>query len=337
MSFFCAAFENTYSNNFQAREREMAICCGRPCVIDDDYCNVRAPKLSDFPARQLREAHLFVHWVRLSTIVGDVNRKLHQSRRSGVELPSVEIASQLIAWIQSLPSNIQLSIREERTTAFDRDVHLLHIPYLALITLIYLKYSEEALPAASVAAVLAATCTARIFEDLLVRGSLNFMSGESGWYLTIAVHALVHVLPLDSLSRHAAQHIHVLRSALKHLASANYTARAFEKRLDRLIKPQAFVSPSSNRQPRLTGSQPATLVVQPNAGPRGRPSGLGDLCAGDSVHWLDFFPFATAETSPLVAVIFEECKSDFPQLWYPADLDFRLEDFWDDFAWCSGD
>ena len=51
-------------------------------MIDKDFCDTRSIHCSDLPLMKLHEAKVFVHWVRLSAIVGRVNKQLLSSRRA---------------------------------------------------------------------------------------------------------------------------------------------------------------------------------------------------------------------------------------------------------------
>ena len=53
-----------------ARERVIALCQGRPCLIDEDDCNVGEPQVDDFPETRSREARIFIHWIDLCRIMG---------------------------------------------------------------------------------------------------------------------------------------------------------------------------------------------------------------------------------------------------------------------------
>jgi hypothetical protein len=54
-----------------ARERVIALCQGRPCLIDEDDCNIGQPNVDDFPENRSREARIFIHWVDLCRIMGE--------------------------------------------------------------------------------------------------------------------------------------------------------------------------------------------------------------------------------------------------------------------------
>ena len=78
------------------------------------------------------------------------------ARQTGIRIPTSDIAASLTHWISSLPTGLQLSIATAQNTVFDRDLHLLHLPYLTTVALVYLNTTGQDVPEISVAAVLAA-------------------------------------------------------------------------------------------------------------------------------------------------------------------------------------
>ena len=208
--------------------------------------------------------------------------------------------------------HLSLPLATEQAVPYDRDVLLLYLPYLTTISLIYLTQTESRLPGASVAAVLAAACTARILEEFLVRGCLRFLPGEVGWYIAVAVLSLLPVRSLPYLKPHALVHIRTLLIALEHMARLWHSARMLHNGLSRVVE----ADPSAAD----TVGQGVPLEVH-----QAQSNSLDKLCAGDGVIWTDFFPFASEKTSPLVAAILVECRNTYSELWpytdWPGDFD----------------
>ncbi|QIW98689.1 hypothetical protein AMS68_004207 [Peltaster fructicola] len=294
-----------------ARERFMAICQGLPCLIDQEYCDIDRPTLQDFPSYRTLQTQIFLQSITLAEIVAHTNKQLIISRRAGNVLPSAAITTKLVAWLTSLPAGLQLSISAAYTGTFDRDVHLLHLPYLNAITLIYLYTSNDQLPQASVAAVLAAGCTTRILKDLLYSERAIMLPEETGWYAATAALALAHVRALDILAAHVTEDIATLQTFLGRSAQTWHGSSVLQAGVNRAL--------AKVPRPHIDTTQD-TLTPVPNT--------LQDLCAGDGVAWPAFFPFATMHTSRLVETILVECQSTFPQLWLstvPGGFDVFLD------------
>ena len=298
----------------KARERLTGICQGRPCIIDPEDCNIGYPTLEDFPVPRDSRAEIFIYWVRLCCIIGRVGKHLAQKTES--TLFPVHLSGELIGWVQSLPEHLRLPIASNRTAPFNRDVHQLHLPYLTTITLLYLNKASQPLPKACSAAVLAASCVARIFEDYLARKSIRFLPGVAGWYAAIAILALMYARQMASLARSADDHIKVLRIALKEMSKIWNSAKAFDKGFERLLGSNAF--PVGEGE----GSMNA-----PSLGLESTLPGLADLPPGDCVNWMDYFPYATPQTSPLVGILLASSHLlPFPDLEWPDNLTMELQD-----------
>lgn len=313
-----------------ARERVMALCQGRPCVIDESECSLGLPQEADFPENNSREASIFVQWTSLSRITGKVNSHMSIARQTGVRIPTQEIAISLTTWLQSLSSDLQLRIQAEHTAPFVRDIHILHLPYLTTIALVYLNTTGQDAPEVSTAAVVAASCITRIIGDMLLRGCVHTLPEDAGWYITIAVTALMHVRPLTSLSTHAAADIRTLRTALGHLGAIWSSAKILAAGLDKILDQTTLTLNHVEGANSSAAKKPATLFT---AGAQN----LQDLCSGDGVVWAEFFPFATAQTSPLVGALLAECQDSLPELWPAFEFGENFDTLWDDFLASQSD
>jgi hypothetical protein len=237
------------------------------------------------------------------------------------------LTRELIAWVGSLPHGFSLyPAGSERDSHLDRDIQLLHLPYLTTISLLYLRKSSQPLPKASIAAIVAASCVARIFEGYLARGSLRFLPGQSGWYITIAILALLHGRCVEAMTPAADGHIRTLRTALKQMALLWHSARMFDLGFDKLL------GSDLNTTTELARAHP----IQNGSHPVESPS-LDELCADDGINWKDFFPCVTASTSPLIRVILEDQMAmPLEELDWPMDFDTELHDLFEQVVW-NGD
>jgi hypothetical protein len=157
-----------------------------------------------------------------------MNKHMAIARHNGFTAPTQNIASSLAAWLQKLPNDMQLAIQDAHTAPFSRDIHILHLPYLTTIALIRLVNANTAgqdVSEVSVTAVMAAACIARIMRDILLRGCINALPEDSGWFITIAIIALMHIRQQTSLAKHAAADINILRSALQYLSATWSSAK----------------------------------------------------------------------------------------------------------------
>lgn len=254
---------------------------------------------------------MFIEWVRLCETIGKVSKYLAK-RTSSDQFPT-ELACELALWIQSLPERLQLPFSESRTASFSRDVHQLHLPYLAAVILLYMTPSSHAVPAADATAILAASSIARISEDLLTHSSFNFLPGMAGWYMSIAILALLHARQVECASEAANHEIDTLMLSLKAMAKLWHSSAMFVRRLEKMV----LYSPAETTVAQL---EPPPREVESHRG----ASSLADLTAWNGLSYQENFPFASAETSELFRLLLNE--SNAPQFsladW---NIDLRLQ------------
>lgn len=295
-------------------------------------CNVRPPSLEDFPRPETRSAEIFIHWVKLCDTIGRLIDKL-RDRTETTPVP-LDVAHELIAWQQSLPAHLKLCFATDRTEVYDRNVHLLHLPYLTAITLLYTSTSTQPLPKAYTAAILAASYVARIFRDFLTREVLSFLPGVSGWYISVAILALLHARRIDCLSEGATEQINVLVLALKELSKFWHSSRMFLTGFNKLLQKTSWASTGRESTHNLDmndmdddsrGTSEMVSAIDPRST---AVLTLTDLTAVDGVNYLDFFPGATTDTNALFRVLMESPPPlMFNELdWRGNDLSTQLQD-----------
>ncbi|KIX99002.1 uncharacterized protein Z520_05463 [Fonsecaea multimorphosa CBS 102226] len=283
----------------------------RPCIIHPEDTNVKLPSLDEFPRDRRDQAEIFISWVQVCEIIGDLSK--HLRNRSDATGSTFELAQRLIKWANALPQRLWLPFSTATTSHFDRHVHQLHLPYLSAITLLYMSASTQPLPKAYGAAVLSASCVARIFEDLLARGSVAFLPGVAGWYISIAILALLHARRIESLKAAANAQIDILFLALREMSHLWHSSRMFLLGFEKL----------------LSGLNPDTSSASPQVAGGGNPPqalDLNELDIADGIDYHDFFPSATPETTQLFSVLFtHHPPSIFVEAEWTNDLSLQLQ------------
>ena len=288
-----------------------AIAQGRPCVIDLQDCDIEMPSSEDFLVPQDIRTAVFVRWVPLCEIIGRIGIGLQ--RKATVEFFAIPLARELINWVQALPPSLELSIQGPHTIGFHRDVHGMYLTYLSSITLLHLDKAAQHLPKASNAAIVAASCTARIFYDYLLRGSVKFLAGIASWYITIAILALLRARRFRELKAHTEADIRILRTALAELTPLWHAAKMFQMGIDTIIESDAqnFLNYS-----RTAENRPLD------------PSGLDELTISTEIHWQEYFPFITVETSHLIGILLIDNQTmQIPETDWTFNVSARLDQF----------
>ncbi|KAF4947757.1 hypothetical protein FGADI_10151 [Fusarium gaditjirri] len=265
-----------------ARERLTSLCQSKPCIICPEDMTIQEVQPSDFPSdpASQKKGRIFKYWVRLSGIMGKVSKALSKSVDSSPETATfpTELRQELVAWVQSLPPDLQLPIGSSRTEGFDRDVHQLHLPYLTTIIVMHLQRTTPDLPQALPPAILAASCIARILRDILSRGNARFLMAITCWYCGTAFIALLQASRIKQFSQEAEEGLDILDQAVGQLqqmwASANVIRQGFE-RLRAL--PRSMMHAGKGRSTAHNNSDPSA------------PS--------NDFDWKLLFPFVTRSTS----------------------------------------
>ncbi|OAA60217.1 C6 transcription factor [Niveomyces insectorum RCEF 264] len=325
-----------------ARERLSSICTGRPAMINPEDCNVRPLTLNDFPGPNHDRAEIFIYWVRLCDVIGRLNS--HLIRRSEATPFPSELVGDLRGWVASLPPRLLPPINGPYTTSLDIDVHHMHLHYLTAVVLLHLRGTPHALPTAYMNAVLAACCVARICEDFLSRNSLRFLQGVAGWCISVSILALLYARRAPRLTRLADAHIQVMRAVLRELAKMWHSSRMFDEGFEKLITGSLMTTSFGPKNPsdhQSLLSEADTQVadgsgyVHSDAPPQSPVPDIQDLVATENwEEWRDYFPFLTAETSPLAARLLQPAPT--PALAevfdWPVDLTLDLQGFFEPFG-----
>lgn len=295
-----------------ARDRILSISQGRPTIIDQDFCDVKMVTPQDFPDPTNPKVEIFINWIRLLDISGRISKQLSMKQEDRTD--TICYSQDLISWIRALPETLSLPISTVRTTAFDRDVHRLYLTYLTNITLLHLSKSSQLLPKAAKAAIIAASCIARLLEDFLTRGSIRFLSGDAGWEIAVALLALLHARRVEGLESYAEADIRTLRTALMQMALLWPSSRMFTSAFDKLLGPdQGSANLVQNLLVGVEDDEEDTVMLNPTNG---------------AVDWMDYFPFVTAQTSPLInAVLARNLAMPFTGPEWPMDINATLQGF----------
>lgn len=139
----------------------------------------------------------------------------------------------------------------------------------------------------------------------------------AGWHIAIAILALLHGRQVECLTAAADEHIKLLRIALKEMAKLWHSSQMFDLGFERLLGSNAFLVCEGRE------------VHAPQVTPENALGGLSDLTAGSGVELMDYFPYATGATSPLVKILVEGetgVVMPFSELEWPNDFTLQLQD-----------
>ncbi|KAH6693883.1 fungal-specific transcription factor domain-containing protein [Plectosphaerella plurivora] len=304
-----------------ARERLTALCQSKPAIIDPDDCTIQEPTLDDFPndPQSRRKGEIFIYWVRLSAIIGRIAKTLSKVRLRGDISSELDLHRlELMNWVTSLPTHLQLPITAARTQNFDRDVHQLHLPYLTTIIVLYLKRSaasSHTVPEALPPAILAASCIARVFRDILARGNTRFLMAISCWYTGTAFIPLLQARSVPHLAQDAEEGLDVLIRTAEQLQTMWASANVIRQGFDRL---RAAADASRNGAAGSTDHIAAAAAGVTD--PAGEEEELG------CIDWMALFPFVTAETTGIAGSLLKSKAEGNVTRGFPSPARFFFND-----------
>ncbi|KAF7197476.1 Cutinase transcription factor 1 alpha [Pseudocercospora fuligena] len=285
-----------------ARERLTALCQSKPAIIDSRDCSVQEPTLSDFPANMIEpdrvKAEVFIYWVRLCDTIGRTAQHLSRTPKIASPFPRV-LADELITWSKSLPPHLILPIEASHTHMFNKDVHQLYLPYLCTVIVLHLKRpcGGNALPQALPPAIMAATCVARIFRDILARGDTRFLMAITSWYCGVTFVALLSASQDPALSEAANADLDIVVLLCKQLGNMWASSIVIYNGFDRLRK-AATREGSEGSIP----TQAAEALMSIN-GAAYAQSPTETLYTPGSLDWMAYFGFVTRDTSRLASIL----------------------------------
>jgi hypothetical protein len=297
-----------------ARERLTALCQSKPAIINPNDCSVPELTLDDFPPdmQQSPKAQVFIYYVRLCTNLGHIAQHLSQPDQSPTGtatspnyLSLRRPAHNLVTWIRSLPQNLSLRISDEYTSFYDRDIWQLHLPYLTAVIVLNLKRagSPGSLPEAGPPAIFAASCTARIFKDILARGDTRFLMAITSWHCGAAALALFSARKQASLQQATKADIEIIRLMSEHLGRMWGSASVVHQGIERLNAAAEQEERAGTLSQEMANGASFSAFDLNGMTTDGSPD---NFCAPEGQpDWMEYFPFATSRTSGTVRKLLE--------------------------------
>jgi uncharacterized membrane protein YhaH (DUF805 family) len=164
------------------------------------------------------------------------------------------------------------------------------------------QYPLQPVPEAYTAAILSASCVARIFKELMARGQIRFLGAIACWYVAVAVVALLHTQRLQKLSGSGAEDLRILRLALNELATLWPSAGIFVRGFERLRAFEKLGGARCENDRMNTQEQQMTDNATSPA--------LSDVSRIYGIDWQSYFPHITAQTSGLAEIFLLEYESE---------------------------
>ncbi|KEF58806.1 uncharacterized protein A1O9_03649 [Exophiala aquamarina CBS 119918] len=215
-----------------SRDNQIATSHGRPRALNSNDTNVRPLCIEDFTERD-DDAHLFMHFVRITSILGDLTELCRRGTLS--DNKRMHIEDSLLRWVNDVPAAFKLHhpLTGEPYSYKSKALQL-HLPYFSALIILFRQKNSDQAP--STASLLAASFISGIFEEFLTWEDIAFLAPTSIFYLMIAALVQLSSHRFESLAESEAVEIEIIRLSLTELKKRFPTAVGAERVLNQVIK-----------------------------------------------------------------------------------------------------
>ena len=188
---------------------------GRPRAIARKDYDVRPLTLEDFPAGCQQDGQLFMAYVEISSILGDLTQHLVRGTLGHSDRVSIE--HRLLQWISELHPDFHTHDRHSKQlNPYNFKARQLHVPYFTALSILFRPTVLDTPP--PLASVLSSSFVAGICEDFLVRGEVPLLPSTFTFHLLAAALAELATHSYPALWIKAKQELGVINQALEELA-----------------------------------------------------------------------------------------------------------------------
>lgn len=238
---------NVLANRNQARDNQIATSHGRPRAINLEDTNVRALRDSDFDDQQ--DAALFKHFVRITSILGDMTE--HYRRGTLSDRKKLNIEAELAGWLMEVPESLTLFDRRSRSLKeYSLESRQLHVPYFTALIILFREAEPTQTP--SPLSSLAASFISGIFEEYLTHEDISHLAAPAIFYLLVAalVQISYHRFPHWNAAR--TEEVQIINLSLNELKRRFPTALGAERVISQAMKHAANLqTPDTPSRPHL--------------------------------------------------------------------------------------
>ncbi|KAF2167605.1 hypothetical protein M409DRAFT_22407 [Zasmidium cellare ATCC 36951] len=193
---------------------------GKPRQINMKDCDLEPITISDFPNPEDVRAKVFVQYVEICGIVGDLMQLLQRRRNTPLQAEKEDIARRLLDWIVNLPSELHLYDRSSGTRrAFDFPLVQLHIPYLAAVCLSFRPRSVFKVSPTNTIALVASRMCVSLLEECYLRDLVGHLGGMFCWYSFVVSIPQLACSVVPSLATESQQDIDRILNVLRLLGA----------------------------------------------------------------------------------------------------------------------
>ena len=193
-------------------------CFGRPLAVRPSDSDTRLPSNADFEKEDIASL-VFIHYPGVTVIWGEIaDFGVRGASATAADIERLTCA--LCAWITSLPEEIRLYDSCGNRLAYRQSVSELHMVYfVAIILLEALRLRKHDQFSSSIPSIIAASCIARLIEEVDCWDDLSSMSSTSTFYIMAACIPILYYRSSLTKKKEARQEeLQIICSALEQMA-----------------------------------------------------------------------------------------------------------------------
>ena len=206
-----------------ARDNLTASAHGRPRIIQPEDCTAPMTKVSDFGDQQDVRAAIFVHYVAITRILGDLCQLVTRKGEASSE-DKHSIALRLHAYLESLPEAFRLYSGSGLAQRYSLELAQLHVPILITITILFRPRTVFQLAEGNAPSVAAAFLSFRVFQAIQLREHTRFLSSAFSWHLLVTAIPLLSCTKVAALETEANDALDALENVLETLGKVRPSA-----------------------------------------------------------------------------------------------------------------
>lgn len=181
-------------------------------------CDTRLPSTADFDGEDISTL-VFIHYASITTQWGEI-ADFGMKGKSATENDLQRLADSLILWITTLPDALRLYDASGTRQPYRQSVSELHQVYFSSIILLEaLRMKTYEHWSTSIPSMVAASCIARLVEEVDCRADLSSMSSTTTFYILAASIPLLYYRSICPEKREIQrEELQILCSALEQMS-----------------------------------------------------------------------------------------------------------------------
>ena len=257
---------NRIWSTMRVRDNLTASAHGRPRIIQPEDCTVSLPTIYDFPEKSDSPAEIFIHYVKITQILGDLCQLI--TRNGGVSTEGRQsITVRLHSYLATMPESLRLYSPSGLAQQYNLELVQLHVPILMTAAVLFRPRTVFQLSPANAVSATAAFLSFRIFQAIELREQTRFLGSPFAWHLLVTAIPLLSCTKVEALRNDANEALDAVECVLETLARVRPAAaqnvrnvRAIRKAMD--TKDPGIGSTANNSNPEIQDSDSLRLGYQ---------------------------------------------------------------------------